>query len=325
MLSPSFVLGRLLRAIPLLFGMSLVVFSLIHAAPGGPLTVYLSNPNVRPEDIARLEKALGLDRPVHEQYVKWLGSFLQGDWGYSYVNGRSAFERVLERVPATLELMLTAFLVALVVAVIVGSLAALGRGKRTDRVASTLSFMGISMPVFWLGLILQLVFAVELRWFPSAGRLGPAGGDLFDRLHHLALPAATLAILYASSWMRYVRASLIETLESGFIRAGRTRGVTPRRLIMRHALPNALIPLTTILGMDLALLFSGAVVTETVFAWPGMGSLLVESVYRRDYSVLMGILMSGALIIVVCNLATDLLYGWLDPRVRLETKEAAEI
>jgi peptide/nickel transport system permease protein len=279
--------------------------------------VYLSNPNVRPEDIARLEKALGLDRPLHEQYVNWLKAFLEGDWGFSYMDGRPALERILERVPATLELMGSAFGLALVLAIVFGSLAAIRRGKQADRVASALSFMGISMPVFWLGLILQLVFAVELRWFPSAGRLGPMGGDFLNRLHHLVLPVCTLAVLYASSWMRYVRASLIETLGSVFIRAGRARGASDPRILFRHALPNALIPLTTVWGMDLALLFSGAVVTETVFAWPGMGSLLVESVYRRDYSVLMGILMSGSVIIVLINLVTDVVYGWLDPRVRL--------
>jgi peptide/nickel transport system permease protein len=284
--------------------------------------VYLSNPNVRPEDIARLEKALGLDRPLHEQYVNWLTAFLKGDWGFSYMDGRPAFERILERVPATLELMGSAFGLALVLAIVFGSLAAIRRGKQADRVASALSFMGISMPVFWLGLILQLVFAVELRWFPSAGRLGPMGGDFLNRLHHLVLPVCTLAVLYASSWMRYVRASLIETLGSVFIRAGRARGASDPRILFRHALPNALIPLTTVWGMDLALLFSGAVVTETVFAWPGMGSLLVESVYRRDYSVLMGILMSGSVLIVLINLATDVVYGWLDPRVRLVEGDA---
>jgi peptide/nickel transport system permease protein len=307
--------------VPLLLGLSVIVFSLIHAAPGGPLTVYLSNPNVRPEDISRLEKALGLDRPVYEQYINWIKAFIGGDWGFSYVDGRPAFERIVERIPATLELMGGAFVVALLLAVAVGSLAALRRGRHADRVASTISFMGISMPVFWLGLILQLVFAVELRWFPSAGRFGPMGGDLLDRLHHLVLPVITLAVLYASSWMRYVRASLIETLGSVFIRAGRARGASNERVLFRHALPNALIPLTTVWGLDLALLFSGAVVTETVFAWPGMGSLLVESVYRRDYSVLMGILMSGSVLIVLINLATDVVYGWLDPRVRLVQKE----
>ena len=320
----GYILGRLLRSVPLLLGLSVVIFSLIHAAPGGPLTVYLSNPNVRPEDIARLEKALGLDQPLHEQYINWLAAFLRGNWGYSYVDGRSAFERVMERVPATLELMATAFLLALALAVALGSFAALKRG-RTDRVLSVVSFMGISMPTFWLGLILQLIFAVELRWFPSAGRLGPMGNDWIGRVQHLALPVCTLAVLYASSWMRYVRASLIEVFASRFVEAGRARGNSERRLLFRHALPNALIPLSTVLGLDLALLFSGAVVTETVFAWPGMGSLLVESVYRRDYSVLMGILMSGSVLIVATNLATDALYGWLDPRVRLvNSRDAAE-
>jgi peptide/nickel transport system permease protein len=314
---PKYVIGRLLRSLPLLFGLSLVVFALIHAAPGGPLTVYLSNPNVRPEDIARLEKSLGLDRPVHEQYIHWLGAFLQGDWGYSYVDGRSAFTRIMERVPATLELMLSAFVFAMILAIGAGSWAALRRGQRADRVASTLSFMGISMPTFWLGLVLQLIFAVELQWLPSAGRFGPLGGDWIDRMHHLVLPATTLAVLYASSWMRYVRASLIETLASGFVRAGRARGASDRHVLFRHAIPNALIPLTTVMGLDLAVLFGGAVVTETIFAWPGMGSLLVESVYRRDYSVLMGILLSGSVLIIICNLAIDVVYGWLDPRVRL--------
>ncbi len=240
------------------------------------------------------------------------------------MDGRSAFERIVERVPATVELMGSAFVLALVLAVGWGGLAAVRRGQKTDRVASVVSFAGISMPTFWLGLVLQLIFAVELRWFPSAGRFGPTGGGLQDRLLHLALPVATLAIFYAASWMRYVRASLIETLAGGFIRAGRSRGLPNRRLLFSHAFPNALIPLTTVWAMDLALLASGAVVTETVFAWPGMGALLVDSVYRRDYSVLMGILMSGSVLIVFCNIAADVAYGWLDPRIRLGGRESRE-
>jgi peptide/nickel transport system permease protein len=317
---PAYVFGRLLRAVPLLLGLSILVFTLIHAAPGGPLTVYLSNPNVRPEDIARLERLLGLDRPLHEQYVSWLSAFLRGDWGFSYVDGRPVLDRILERAPATLELMGTSFALALVLAVALGSLAALSPGGLLDGFVSGTSVVGISLPTFWLGLVLQLVFALELRWLPTSGRSDAGGGGM--SLSHLVLPASTLAFFYASSWIRYVRTSLRATLALDFVRAGRARGLSETRLLLHHSLPNALFPLITVLALDLALLFSGAVVTETVFAWPGMGTLLVDSVYRRDYSVLMGILLSGSAAIVLANLAADVAYGFLDPRVRVvkETK-----
>jgi peptide/nickel transport system permease protein len=316
----AYVAGRLVRALPLVFGLSILIFALIHAAPGGPLTVYLSNPNVRPEDIERLERLLGLDRPLHEQYLSWLSAFATGDWGYSYVDGRPVLERVLERAGGTFELMGTAFAVALLVALVLGSLAAARPGSACDSFVSAVSIAGISLPTFWLGLVLQLVFAVELRLLPTAGRMGVTGEG---RLAHLVLPAATLASFYAASWIRYVRASLAGTLSRDFVRAGRARGLSEVRLLVRHSLPNALFPLVTVLSLDFALLFSGAVVTETVFAWPGMGSLLVDSVYRRDYSVLMAILMVGSVAVVLSNLGADVVYGWLDPRVRVSRKEAA--
>lgn len=310
----AYILGRLLRAIPLFLGLSLIVFALIHAAPGGPLTVYLSNPNVTPEDIARLERNLGLDRPLPVQYFNWLTAFVKGDWGYSYVDGRAVLDRILERAPATLELMASAFVLALFVALLFGSLAALRPGSWLDRAISSASIVGISVPTFWLGLVLQLVFAVELRWLPTAGRMGPLGGD---RIAYLVLPVLTLGLFYAASWIRYIRASLGETLGKNFVRAGRARGLPEPGVVLGHALPSALFPLITVLSLDFALLFSGAVVTETVFAWPGMGTLLVDSVYRRDYSVLMGILMAGSALIVLSNLLADVAYGVLDPRVRL--------
>jgi peptide/nickel transport system permease protein len=314
----AYVAGRLLRAIPLLLGLSVLIFALVHAAPGGPLTVYLSNPNVRPEDIARLERLLGLDRPLHEQYLRWLSAFVRGDWGFSYVDGRPVLDRVLERAGATAELMGSAFVLALVVALVLGSLAALRPVAGT--LVSGASIVGISLPTFWLGLVLQLVFGVELRWFPTAGRMDSAGEGRFA---HLILPALTLASFYAASWIRYVRASLASTLARDYVRAGRARGLSERRLLVRHSLPNALFPLVTVLALDFALLFSGAVVTETVFAWPGMGTLLVDSVYRRDYSVLMAILLVGSVAVVFSNLAADVVYGWLDPRVRVSRKAAA--
>jgi peptide/nickel transport system permease protein len=313
----AYVAGRLVRALPLLFGLSILIFALVHAAPGGPLTVYLSNPNVRPEDVERLERLLGLDRPLHQQYLGWLSAFATGDWGFSYVDGRPVLERVLERAGGTLELMGSAFALALASALVLGSLAALRPASLTDSVVSGASIVGISLPTFWLGLVLQLVFAVELRWLPTAGRMGVTGEG---RLAHLVLPAATLSSFYAASWIRYIRASLGATLSRDFVRAGRASGLSEMRLLVRHSLPNALFPLVTVLSLDFALLFSGAVVTETVFAWPGMGTLLVDSVYRRDYSVLMAILMVGSIAVVLSNLAADVVYGWLDPRVRVGRK-----
>ena len=315
----AYVAGRLVRAVPLFFGLSILIFALVHQAPGGPLTVYLSNPNVRPEDIARLERLLGLDRPLHEQYLGWLSAFATGDWGFSYVDGRPVLERVLERTGGTLELMGSAFGLALVSALVLGSLAALRPGSAFDSLVSGGSIVGISLPTFWLGLVLQLVFAVELRLLPTAGRMGATGEGRFA---HLVLPAATLSSFYAASWIRYIRASLAATLSRDFVRAGRARGLSESELLVRHALPNALFPLVTVLSLDFALLFSGAVVTETVFAWPGMGTLLVDSVYRRDYSVLMAILMVGSIAVVLSNLAADVVYGWLDPRVRVARKAA---
>ena len=223
----AYILGRLLRAIPLFLGLSLIIFALIHAAPGGPLTVYLSNPNVTPEDIARLERNLGLDRPLPVQYVSWLTAFMKGDWGYSYVDGRPVLERILERAPATLELMASAFVLALFVALLLGSLAALRPGSWLDRLVSSASIVGISIPTFWLGLILQLVFAVELRWLPTAGRMGPVGGD---RIAYLVLPVLTLGLFYAASWIRYIRASLSETLGKNFVRRGDGRGASRNRV-----------------------------------------------------------------------------------------------
>ncbi len=310
-----YVRRRLLNAIPLLFLISLLVFALIHAVPGGPLSLYLSNPNVRPEDIARLRVALGLDRPLWAQYVSWLWAFVQGDWGYSYSDGRLVLDRILERVPATLELMATSIVVAAVAAIPAGVISAARRRGWFDRVTTALSFAGISLPAFWFGLVLQLVFAVSLGWLPSAGRVSLGGGGLVDHLRHLILPATVLASLHAAAWSRYLRASMIEVLHQPFIAAARARGLPPRTLLLKHALRNAVLPLVTVVMLDAALMVSGAVVTESVFAWPGLGSLFTEALARRDYTVLMAFLLLTASGVVLLNLGADLLYRLADPRV----------
>jgi peptide/nickel transport system permease protein len=310
-----FLARRALQSIPLLLVVSVLVFALIHAAPGGPLSIYLSNPNVRPEDIERLRRALGLDRPLWQQYVSWLIAFVRGDWGYSFSDGRPVAERIGERLPATLELVGASLVVALAVTLPAGIAAAVRRARRFDRIASAVSAAGISLPVFWFALLLQMIFASALGWLPSSGRSQIGGGDFADRLEHLVLPVAVLAFVQAAAWSRYLRASLADVLSRPFVLAAQARGLPSRLVVYRHALRNALGPLVTIVLLDSALVVSGAVVTESVFAWPGLGSLFTEALARRDYTILMALLMLTSTAVVVLNLVADAAYAFLDPRV----------
>lgn len=312
----GFVARRAVAAVPLLLLISVLVFALIQAAPGGPVEMFLANPNVRPEDIERLRAALGLDRPLPEQYLAWLKGFVAGDWGYSYSDGRPVAERIWERVPATLELIGSAILVALVVAVPVAAVGAARKKTWVDRATAFFSFAGISLPVFWFGLILQLVFAVGLGWLPSSGRTSFGDGSFADRVQHVVLPAIVLAAVHAAAWSRFLRTSLVSALRERFVLAARARGLGERRVLWRHALRNALLPFVTVAALDGAIMVSGAVVTESVFAWPGLGSLFTESLARRDYTVLMAFLMMTSVAVVVLNLAADVLYRTLDPRVQ---------
>jgi peptide/nickel transport system permease protein len=310
------LLSRLLTALPLLFLISVIVFALIHAAPGGPTAVFLANPGVRPEDIARLRAALGLDRPLWVQYLSWLGAFVRGDWGYSMTDGRPVLERVLERAPATLELTGTALAVAAVLTVVLGTMAALTRERWPDRSVRIASAAGLAIPAFWFGLVLQLIFAASLGWLPSSGRVTPGDGSVVDRLQHVLLPAAVLAGIHAAAWTRYLRASAIDALGQPFVIGARARGVAEPGIVARHVLRTALVPVVTVALLDAALLMSGAVVTESVFAWPGLGTLFTEALARRDYSVLMAMVMLASAAVVAVNLAADLIHPWLDPRVR---------
>jgi peptide/nickel transport system permease protein len=309
-----FVIRRVAQSVPLLLVISLLVFALLHAAPGGPLSTYLENPNVRPEDIERLRTAMGLDRPLGVQYLSWLGAFVRGDWGFSYADGRPVLDRLLERVPATLELIGVACAMALLAALPVGIYAAVSR--RFDRVSSVVAVAGISLPVFWFGLVLQLIFAGALGWLPSSGRTAFDGGDAADRLRHLILPATVLAAALSAAWSRYLRRTMRDTVARPFMRAARSRGLTERTLLLRHALPNALPTFVTVVLLDISMMASGAVVTESIFAWPGVGSLFTEALGKRDYAVLMAFLMCGSVAVMVLNLVADLAVHALDPRTR---------
>jgi peptide/nickel transport system permease protein len=309
----SFAVRRFAQAVPLLLIISLLVFGLIHAAPGGPLSLYLDNPNV-PEDIERLKRAMGLDKPLGAQYLSWLASFVRGDWGYSYADGRPVTERMLERVPATLQLVGISTIVAVVVSIGVGVGAALRRG--VDHAASIGAVAGLSLPVFWLGLVLQLLFSSTLGWLPSSGRASFVGGGLGDRLAHLVLPVTVLAVAHAAGWSRYLRGSVRLALAQPFTNAARARGVTETRIVLRHALRLALLPFATVVLLDASIMASGAVVTESVFAWPGLGSLFTEALAKRDYAVLMAFLMCASVAVVTLSFLADVAVHALDPRTR---------
>jgi len=279
--------------------------------------MYLANPNVRPEDIERLRVALGLDRPLAEQYFSWVKGFLAGEWGYSFTDGRPVLERLLERLPATLELIASAIAVAAVVALPLGVFGALRKGSWMDHTTTVVSFAGISLPVFWVGLLLQLIFAVGLGWLPSSGRTSFGDGGMLDRLSHILMPAVVLAAVHAAAWSRFLRSSMGNAVRQRFVLAARARGVPERRVVWKHALRNALLPFVTVITMDAAIMVTGAVITESVFAWPGLGSLFTEALARRDYTVLMAFLMMTSGAVVFLNLAADVLYHALDPRVRV--------
>ncbi len=313
-----FIARRVLQTFPLLVLVSIGIFALIHLIPGGPLTVFLSNPQVRPEDVERLQRSLGLDRPLVEQYLRWLTGFVRGDWGFSFADGRPVLERVLERAPATIELTGTALLLSGLVAIPAGIMTAARRRSPVDYAATLVAFAGISMPVFWFALMLQLAFGLKLRWLPLSGRETFGVGGLTDQVRHLVLPACVLAVVHVAVWSRYLRSSMIDALTQAYVKTARAKGLSERVVLLRHAFRNALLPMITVVSMDAAFLLSGAVITEGIFAWPGVGGLFVDSIFRRDYTVIMGVLMIGAVSVIFFNLLADLLYAWIDPRVRFD-------
>jgi peptide/nickel transport system permease protein len=312
----QFLLRRLLGAIPLLLGVAVLSFIFMQLAPGGPDAMFARNARMTEEQLQAIRHNMGLDRPLPEQLLTWILNLLRGNLGISYSQYRPVSEVIWDVVPNTFLLMGTGMVISLIAALAFGVISALRPGGFIDNLASTFSYFGLAMPVFWFGLMMQLLFAVRLGWLPSAGMYSSqGGGDLPDLLRHLLLPALTIAIGSIAGWSRYVRSSTIEAISQDYVRTGRAKGVSERHVILRHVLPNALIPFVTVVGIDVPLYLTGAVVTETVFSWPGMGRLFFDALNVRDYPILMGVLMLGAVLIVVGNLIADMLYGVLDPRI----------
>jgi peptide/nickel transport system permease protein len=315
-MSLTTILRRLLGALPLLLGISLILFTIVHLAPGGPLDMYLDNPAVSKEALEQIAARYGLDQPVPVQYVLWLKSMLLGDWGYSIRTGRPVIVEILGRVVPTLQLGGAALLVSLLIAIPLGTLSAARRGTALDNAATLASFVGISTPVFWMALLLQLFFSVYLGWLPSAGYQTIGDGSFLDRLSHMIMPVAILSLATIASWSRFIRSGMIDVLNQDYVRTAYAKGRGQGGVIVFHALRNALIPAVTVIAVDFGTVISGAVITETVFAWPGMGRLFMESMDGRDYPMLMGLMMLGSVGIILANIIADMTYAALDPRIR---------
>jgi peptide/nickel transport system permease protein len=305
---PTYLISRLFMAVWVIFGVSTLVFFLIHWVPGDPVEVMLGE-SASAADRELLRQALGLDRPVLQQWLSFLAGLLSFDLGDSLYHQQPVAELLQARYAATAELAVTALVIAVLIAVPMGILAAARQGSVWDLGAMGFSLLGVSIPNFWLGPLLVMVFSLALGWFPVSGRSGVAS---------VVLPAITLGTSMAAVLSRMIRSSLLEVLGEDFVRTARAKGLSTYRVLIRHGLRNAWLPVLTLLGMQLGALLGGAVVTETVFNWPGVGSLLIESIQRRDYPVVQGCVLLISLTYVVVNLLTDLLYGWIDPRIRLE-------
>jgi len=303
-----FLARRLLLTIPVFFGVTTVVFSLIHLIPGDPVQAMLGE-SAAPADIAYLRGRLGLDRPLLAQYGVFLEGLVKGDLGTSLRTNQTVVSALVERLPATIELAAAAIIVALAFAIPMGTIAAVRAGTRIDYITMTAALVGISMPNFWLGPLLAIVFSIVLGWLPVAGR---------GTLAHLVLPAITLAAPLGAILARMTRASVLEELRELYVLAARGRGVSRTRAVLKHALRNSLVPIVTLLGLQLGGLLTGAVITETIFAWPGVGRLLIQSIGFRDYPMVQGCILLIAVMYVSLNLFTDLLYGLLDPRIRYD-------
>ncbi len=311
-----YIVRRVLQMIPLMLGISVILFLIIQSAPGGPEGMMLqSGLTIDPSVVEAYRHRLGVDQPIYVQYFKWISAAVTGDLGFSFQSARPVTAMILERMPATLELMSVSFLLAALVAIPLGIYSALHQYSGFDILGTTASFLGIAMPVFWFGLILQLILSVKLGWLPVSGTQTVSNTSFLDQAKHLILPTIVLSLHSIAGWSRYMRSSMLGVIRSDYIRTAHAKGLRERIVVFRHAVKNALIPVVTIMALDLAGLFSGAVITETIFAWPGIGRLFVQSMYARDYPVLMGILMMGSFMVVFFNLIADLVYAWLDPRI----------
>lgn len=319
----KYALRRLLAAIPVVIGVTTVTFLLMKVTAGSYVPGLDLNPDLRPEDVARIRHQLGVDQPLYLQYLQWIvGVFLHADFGRSLLDGTPVLQHILVRLPASLELTLTAILIGVALAIPLGLTGALRRGSKLDHLLTGVSVGGFAVPQFWLGLMLILLFSVTFKawglpWLPSGGRESTiAGGDPLDLLGHLIMPATVLSFFYLSIWSRFVRSSTLEVLSQDYVRTARAKGMPERRVVYLHALRNSIVPLVTLVGLELPGLFAGGLVVEVVFSWPGIGLMAFERAKGYDFTMVMGVTTFVAILVVFGNLLADLLYAVLDPRIR---------
>jgi peptide/nickel transport system permease protein len=312
----KYALRRLWQMIPVLFVVSVIIFMIIHFIPGDPAEL-LAGPDAKPEQVDALRVKFGLDEPLLSQYFIWLKSALRGDLGTSYINGYPVVTYIIQRVPATLELALTAAIIALIISFPLGVVAALRPGSWVDFLCTLLSALSFALPGFWLAILFILFFAVHLGILPPGGRPDFAS-DPVAHLRALILPAITLAIGDAARLMRYLRSAMLEALNQDYTRTARGKGLAEKLVIVRHVLPNAMIPVVTIIGLQLGDLLSGAIIIETIFAWPGVGRLTMQAIGWRDYALLQANVLFIVIAFLLVNLLTDLTYAFFDPRIHYD-------
>lgn len=312
-----FLLNRLAQSLLLLALVSVVGFAVLRLAPGGPLSQFTQIPGVTEEQLAHIAHEMGLDRPLPLQYWEWISRLVTGDWGHSYRDNQPALSIIAGRLPATLELMLTGISIAILLGIVIGVVSAVWHGSVFDGVASVGAMVALSIPTFWFGLMVIYVFAVKFAWLPSGGRSTVGDGSFVDYAHHLLAPAVVLALVEVAIWSRYMRGAMLDVISQDFVRTARAKGLSEGAVMVRHALPNALPPMIALAGLQLPALLGGALVTETVFTWPGMGRLFLDSLGYRDYPVVMGVLMISAVLVLFGSLLADIFSAVADPRIRL--------
>jgi peptide/nickel transport system permease protein len=314
----SHLLKRSLQNLLLLWLVSMIGFAILYLAPGGPLAQFALVPGMSQAQLIKIAAQMGLDRPIPEQYWEWFTRLLSGDWGRSYRDGQPVLSIIGSHLWPTLELMGSSTLLAVLIGTWVGVLGAIRRYSLFDYLATVGAMVALSIPTFWFGLVMIYIFSVELKWLPGGNLYTIGNGSLLDYLHHLIAPCLVLALVTVAIWSRYMRSSMLEVINQDYIRTARAKGAPERIVLIHHAIRNALLPMITIAGLQIPTLLSGALVTETVFTWPGMGRLFLDSLSYRDYPMVMGILMFSAVLVLLGNMLADTLYAVCDPRIRLD-------
>jgi len=313
----GYLVRRILQALGLLLLVSVIGFGILHLAPGGPMAQFAASGDLTPADFARIEHQMGLDRALPIQYGEWLWRLLSGDWGVSYRDQQPVLGIIASHLGATVELMLTSMIAAILLGCWIGVVSAVHRYGWFDTLATVGSMITLSIPTFWFGFMMIYIFSVRLEWLPSGNLETIGDGSLLDHIHHLIAPAVVLALASTASWSRYMRSSMLDVINHDFVRTARAKGLPRQWILYRHIVRNALLPMITIAGLQLPALLGGALVTETVFTWPGMGRLFLDSISYRDYPVVMGVLIFTATLVLIGSLLADLCYGVADPRISL--------